>query len=77
MPLARKTTTAPSSAAQLRSLRRELRELARTVNEQAIVVQRNRRDHELTFKRMAQLQAELDDIKRAWTKLSTRRGMLP
>jgi hypothetical protein len=75
--LARKTSNPPSAAVQLRSLRRELRELARTVNEQAIVVQRNRRDHELTFKRMAQLQAELDDIKRAWTKLSTRRGWLP
>jgi hypothetical protein len=72
--LARKTPPTTSTAAQIRSLRRELRELERVVREQATIVQRNRRDHELTFQRMAQLQAELDEIKRAWLKLSARRN---
>jgi hypothetical protein len=72
--LPRKTPTTTSTAAQLRLLRRDLRELKRLVHEQASAIQRNRRDHELTFQRMAQLQAEVDEIKCAWAKLTTRRG---
>jgi hypothetical protein len=37
---------------------------------QVVEIQRNRRDHELVFARMAQLQAELDDLKRACASLS-------
>ena len=59
-----------TSSADVEAVRRELRELAALVGTQIGEIQRNRRDHELVFARMAQLQAEFDDMKRAWSALS-------
>jgi hypothetical protein len=57
-------------SADVEAVRQELRELTALVNAQDGEIQRNRRDHELVFARMAQLQAEFDDMKRAWSSLS-------
>ena len=57
-------------SADVEAVRQELRELAALLDAQIAEIQRNRRDHELVFARMAQLQAELDDLKRACALLS-------
>ena len=62
-----------ASSADLEAVRRELRELAALLGTQIGEIQRNRRDHELVFARMAQLQAELDDLKRTWSSVTAAR----
>ena len=59
-----------TASAAVEAVRQELRELAALVAAQIVQIQRNRRDHELVFARMAQLQAELDDVKRACSSVS-------
>jgi len=56
--------------ADAEALRQELRDLAALLRTQIVEIQRNRRDHEVVFARMAQLQAELDDLKRACSSLA-------
>jgi hypothetical protein len=76
VPLEKKSARRPpgkrdtTASAEVKQVRQELRELAALLDAQVVEIQRNRRDHELVFARMAQLQAELDDLKRAWASLS-------
>jgi hypothetical protein len=66
-PSRKRNTT---SSADVEAVRHELGELAALLSAQIVEIQRNRRDHELVFARMAQLQAELDDLKRAWSSVA-------
>ena len=61
----RKTAPQTATRSELAKLRHEVRQLAATMADYAEQIERNRRDHEVAFARMAQLQAELDAIKRA------------
>jgi hypothetical protein len=67
-PASKRGSTASAGA---ETVRQELRELAALLDAQIAEIQRNRRDHELVFARMAQLQAEFDDLKRAMAALSS------
>ena len=76
VPMEKKSARRPQGkrgtggSADVEAVRQELRELAALLDAQMAEIQRNRRDHELVFARMAQLQAELDDLKRACASLS-------
>jgi chaperonin cofactor prefoldin len=45
-----------------------LNERGEVINQQAAALERVRQDLDIQFKRIAELQAELDGVKKAWTK---------
>ena len=57
------------STARVDVTRAEFNELIRILHERAEILEGMRRTLEVQFQRMAQIQAELDEVKRAWARM--------
>jgi uncharacterized protein YigA (DUF484 family) len=55
---------------QLRRERRTNRRLRNVIDDLKTEVTANRRDLDVQFTRIAQVQAEIDDLRKAWKKIS-------
>jgi hypothetical protein len=54
--------------------RREYNQIVDTLNKSGEIIDGLRRELDTQFKRMAQMQSELDDVRRAWVKARRERG---
>jgi hypothetical protein len=72
--IARKTTSRIAKARRVRPLSRtdvtraEYNDVIAVLNDRGENIDELRRELEVQFKRMAQMQSELDEVRRAWTK---------